>query len=152
MKGGESVFQDSLLAQIMAEAKSGSGTWALATYVKLRDSAERFTEWNARAFVVAILNEMCNPSNGPRTRFKLAQLCSSIHCWSQPPFEAAFQAESVRLSGLRKELANRSNLDKSTIALLDSIERQKLPSNGVRGTMPRGRITTVIASLALTQE
>lgn len=109
-----------LLGEIMEEAKSNSGTWKLATHTKLRDAVEEFGADDANRFVDAIMKTILSEQSD-LTRFKLAQICTMLHCLKLPVFEGVFGNYETLLFLKYSSLEGDSELGRAAVRLLKSL-------------------------------
>jgi hypothetical protein len=109
-----------LIARILEEAKSDSGTWSFATYVRLRTEVPKLTPEQAALFVTRIIEEMIQPHASPLERFKLAQLCTLLTAPRFPDFRSStlFAPHAPRVLERMLAIEGSHELGKPTVKLL----------------------------------
>jgi hypothetical protein len=140
-----------LLHEVLSEADSESGTWSMATYLKVRSSVMRFSPSDAEQFVKQIFDAFFHTS-ADRTRYKLAQILSAIHQFALPDFERAFAGHGDALLYHSEQFNRAGELGKPTAALLNSLGQPPVRCTGAESRPRRlsaGHIHAVLASPSL---
>ena len=109
-----------LIAQVLDEARSGSGTWSLRTYADLRKVIEGFSDDMAREFADSVVTAIFDEDT-PTTRYKLAQMCTILRSLKPPMFEQVFQQYQADLETKYKEIEEADDIGHSTVKLLKSL-------------------------------
>jgi hypothetical protein len=119
-----------LIDLIFTEAESDTGTWSLATYVKVRNVVPRFASSDMALFAKRVVDLAICPTTKGTTRYKLAQILSAIHGLCVPEFEHAIRNYHVAIEESCDEISQSSELGKPTAKLLKSLAVDPSP----RGT------------------
>jgi hypothetical protein len=101
----------SLTAEVLAEARDESGTWALSILRRISELLTDSHRTSFESFLGPIIERLCSDDPEPTEKFKLAQLCSMIHIsknslvtknmfdkYRDPLLEAISKAEGKRLA------------------------------------------------------
>jgi hypothetical protein len=113
----------SFFQEVITEAKGPAGTWSFATYSKLRDVLSDFSDDSTRFFLTGIFNELCSVDNGSCTKYKLAQICATIHAMHFSQFDREFPRMQTRLKLCCQTLPP-DELRSVTIAILEGLFRK----------------------------
>jgi hypothetical protein len=68
-----------LAADVLVEARSGSGTWSLATHRRITEMISGFRPADFEVFLGPVLERLCAQEAPIDERFKLCQLCTMVH-------------------------------------------------------------------------
>jgi hypothetical protein len=114
---------------VLKEAESDTGTWSLATYVKIRNMIPRFAATETALFVKRVLELALSPASNSGTRYKLAQILSAIHGLALPEFEHAIRGHLAAMEASYEEIGQSGELGKPTVRLLQSLSLARLPKS-----------------------
>jgi hypothetical protein len=110
-----------LLDLVLSEAESDTGTWSLATYVKVRNVVPRFPSTDMALFVKRVVDLSISPTSKSSTRYKLAQIMSAIHGLCVPEFEHAMRDYHSAIEESCEEIGQSGELGKPTVKLLKAL-------------------------------
>jgi hypothetical protein len=117
----------SLIDLVISEAEADTGTWCLATYVKIRNVIPHFPRCDLALFVKRVVDLTLEPSTKCTTRYKLAQILSAVHGLALPEFENAIHACLQPIEDSCDEIARSGDLGKATVKLLKSLAVERAP-------------------------
>lgn len=111
--------QDSLIDLILSEANTERGTWSLAAYNKINAEVTKYGKAEAINLIDTVTARMTDNNTSPKTRYKLAQLCSSINSQHLPQFTEAMAAHVKEIELFCQKIQN-VQLGNATCRLLRS--------------------------------
>jgi hypothetical protein len=119
----------SLIKDLIAEAEAKTGTWKLATYLKMRAMIHQFTQCDCTLLVDRIVDLITRDDTELATTYKLSQMCSAIHKLSIPAFEHLFSEHRAAFEDVCKKIHSTRSLGGPTVQLLRSLA---VPANRSR--------------------
>jgi hypothetical protein len=111
----------------MEEAEEETGTWSLATYLKLKSVLFDFSSADASLLVQRAITLINSADCKFTTRYKLAQLLSAIHTQKVPEFERLFSECQNGLTENCDSFAQSGRLGTATAKLLLSLHTKEKP-------------------------
>jgi hypothetical protein len=117
----------SFIDLVISEAETDTGTWSLATYLKMRKVIPHFPGTDMALFVKRVVDLAAGPSTKPTTRYKLAQILSAVHALGLPEFERAVHEYHQTIEDSCEEINQSCDLGKPTVRLLKSLAVERGP-------------------------
>jgi hypothetical protein len=125
---------EAFLKDVVSEAGSDSGTWSLATCMRLRSLFPRLSPSDASLFIGEVVRIIVSPACKPLERYKLAQMCTAIHAMALPHAETFLRTCQVLIEQFYSQIDEAHLLGKPTIQLLQFL--YKGAPNVRRGSAP----------------
>jgi hypothetical protein len=131
----------SLIDLVLSEADSDTGTWSLASYVKIRNVVPHFASTDMALFVKSVLDLILSPTTKTTTRYKLAQILSAIHSLGVPEFDHLMRGFMQEIEDSCEEISQSGELGKPTVKLLKSLAVDRSARTGAGQEMHLRRVS-----------